>query len=71
VRWLKTAGGTATDLFQYGYDRDRNRLYRDNLVNTAFGELYHANGVVDTFDNQGNLVTGAYDIGPRGLTWYR
>jgi RHS repeat-associated protein len=39
-RWLETSSGTATDRFQYGYDRDSNRLYRDNLVNTAFGELY-------------------------------
>ncbi len=39
-RWIKTSSGTATDRFQYGYDRDGNRLWRDNLVNSAFGELY-------------------------------
>jgi RHS repeat-associated protein len=39
-RWIKTSTGAATDRFQYGYDRNGNRTYRDNLVNAAFGELY-------------------------------
>jgi hypothetical protein len=30
-RWLKTGTGE-TDWFQYGYDRDGNRLYRDNQL---------------------------------------
>src|SRR5205823_1730076 len=42
--WLNTSTGTSTDRFQYGYDRDSNVLYKSNLVNTAFSELYHANG---------------------------
>jgi hypothetical protein len=37
-RWIKS--GTALDRFQCGYDRDSNRLWRDNLVATAMGELY-------------------------------
>jgi RHS repeat-associated protein len=44
-RWIKTSTGTATDRFQYGYDRDSNVLYRDNLVNAAFGELYTYDGL--------------------------
>jgi RHS repeat-associated protein len=63
-RWLKpTDGNNPTDRFQYGYDRDGNPLYRDNLTpqGNGFDELYHANGVADTFDGQGNLVAGAYD----------
>ncbi len=32
---------TPLDRFQYGYDRNGNRLYRENLVNAAFSELYH------------------------------
>lgn len=39
-RWLDPTSGAATDRFQYAYDLLGNRLYRDNLVNTAFGELY-------------------------------
>jgi RHS repeat-associated protein len=49
-RWLTTSTGTATDRFQYGYDRDSSALYRNNLVNTAFGELYHASGAGNGYD---------------------
>ncbi|MFO0811058.1 MAG: RHS repeat-associated core domain-containing protein [Gemmataceae bacterium] len=34
------SGATVNDRYQYGYDRDSNRLWRDNVQNTAFGELY-------------------------------
>ncbi|MFL5246024.1 MAG: RHS repeat-associated core domain-containing protein [Gemmataceae bacterium] len=54
-RWIKTSTGTATDRFKYGYDRDSNALYRDSLVNTAFGELYHANGAGNGYDNLNQL----------------
>jgi RHS repeat-associated protein len=63
-RWLKPNDvNNPTDRVQYGYDRDGNRLYRDNLTpqGNSFDELYHANGVTDTFDSQGNLIAGAYD----------
>jgi RHS repeat-associated protein len=39
-RWLHEAGGSATDRFQYSYDRDGNRLGRANLVNAAFSEQF-------------------------------
>jgi RHS repeat-associated protein len=58
-RWLITATGTATDRFQYGYDRDGNRLYRDNLVNAAFGELYHLNGPGNGYDQLNQLTNFA------------
>src|SRR5260370_32681418 len=45
----------ATDRFQYGYDRDSHALYRNNLVNTAFGELYHASGAGNGYDNLNQL----------------
>ena len=44
-RWINTMTSAATDRFQYGYDRDGNRLYRDNLVNAAFGEFYAYDGL--------------------------
>src|SRR5262249_31729316 len=47
--------GVAKDRFQYGYDRDSNRLYRDNLVNASFGELYHANGASNGYDGFNQL----------------
>jgi RHS repeat-associated protein len=44
-RWIKTSTGAATDRFQYGYDQDGSRTYRDNLVNGAFGEVYTTDGL--------------------------
>jgi hypothetical protein len=32
--------GTATDRFQYTYDRDSNRTQRTNAINTLFSESY-------------------------------
>jgi RHS repeat-associated protein len=56
-RWLKTSTPTGTnDRFQYGYDRDGNRLYRDNLVNDSFDELYHANGPSGGYDGLNQLI---------------
>jgi YD repeat-containing protein len=39
------------DRIQYGYDRDGNMLYSDNLVNSSFSELYHANSSASGDDN--------------------
>jgi hypothetical protein len=49
-RWIKTSDGSHTDRFKYGYDRDSNRLYRENLVDAAFSELYHADGASNGYD---------------------
>jgi RHS repeat-associated protein len=38
--WYNTSTSTSTDRFQYGYDRDSDLLWRNNLVNAGFGELY-------------------------------
>ena len=54
--WLNTSTGTATDRFQYGYDQDGNVLYKNNLVNSSFSELYHANGSSNGYDNLNQLV---------------
>ena len=32
------------DQFRYGYDRNSNRLYRENVEEDTLSELYHANG---------------------------
>src|SRR5262249_33117806 len=40
----------------YGYDRDSNRLYRDNLASSSFGELYHANGPSNGYDPLNQLT---------------
>jgi RHS repeat-associated protein len=41
--YVNVSTSTSTDRFQYGYDRDGNVLYKNNLVNSADSELYHAN----------------------------
>ena len=55
-RWINTSTSTATDRFQYGYDQDGNVLYKNNLVNSSFSELYHANGSSNGYDNLNQLV---------------
>ena len=72
-RWIKTSSGTATDRFQYGYDRDGNRLWRDNLVNSAFGELYSYDNLnqITSFD-RGTLngtKTGLTGSASRSQDW--
>jgi len=49
-RWLDPSSGTATDRFQLGYDRDSNVLFKKNVVDAAFSELYHANGASNGYD---------------------
>ena len=44
------------DAFRYGYDRNGNRLYRANLVNPAFSELYQANGSSGGYDQLNRLT---------------
>jgi RHS repeat-associated protein len=52
--WIQTASGSAADRFQYGYDRDNNRLYEANLVAEALGqpfdELFHLSGAGNGYD---------------------
>jgi RHS repeat-associated protein len=54
-RWLLTASGNAVERLQYGYDRDNNPLYRSNLVNHNYDELYHASGAGNGYDNLNQL----------------
>jgi RHS repeat-associated protein len=41
--WVNPSIVTSTDRYQYGYDAGSNVLYKNNLVNSSFSELYHAN----------------------------
>src|SRR5205814_941374 len=38
--WVNGTTGLSTDRLQYGHDRDGNVLYRQNLVDAVFSELY-------------------------------
>jgi hypothetical protein len=56
-RWVSASDtGHPADRFQYGYDADSNPLYRDNKVNSAFGELFHANGSSGGYDGFNQLT---------------
>ena len=48
--WYNTNTSASTDDFQYGYDADSDVLWRNNMVNIAFGELY-------SYDNTGQLTS--------------
>jgi RHS repeat-associated protein len=63
-RWLKTSTGAAVDRFQYGYDENSNRLFRDNLTNLASGELYG----YDTLDQVASFQRGTLNGTRTGLT---
>jgi RHS repeat-associated protein len=54
-RWLIAASGVAVERLQYGYDRNSNPLYRSNLVNHNYDELYHASGAGNGYDNLNQL----------------
>jgi RHS repeat-associated protein len=53
-RWIQ--GAATLDRIQYGYDRDGNRLYADNLLDNNFDELYHADGATAGYDTLNRLV---------------
>ena len=55
-RWIVASTGVATDRFQYGYDQNSNVMFRNNLVNTSFGELYHASGAGNGYNGLNQLT---------------
>jgi hypothetical protein len=58
-QWIKSGGHA--DRFEYGYDRDSNRTYRDNLVSTAFGEVYAYDGLNQMTSFQRGTLNGTKD----------
>jgi RHS repeat-associated protein len=62
-RWT-TSTPTAKDRRQYGYDRDSNRLYFDNLVETTRDELYAYDGL----NQLTSMDRGTLNGGKNGLT---
>jgi RHS repeat-associated protein len=55
-RWIKTSDGSHTDRYQYGHDRNGNRLYEKNLVDAAFSELYQVDGASAGYDPLNQLT---------------
>jgi YD repeat-containing protein len=62
VNWYNTSTSSSTDDFQYGYDQDSNRLWRNNTLNTAFGELYHTSGAGNGYDGLNQLSAFARGV---------
>jgi RHS repeat-associated protein len=58
--WINSANGSTPDRFQYGYDRDGNRLYEANLVAEALGqpfdELFHLSGAGNGYDGLNRIT---------------
>jgi hypothetical protein len=46
--WKNTSSGATIDRIQQAYDRDSNVLYQNNLVNSAYSELFHGNSSTGT-----------------------
>jgi RHS repeat-associated protein len=62
--WLNTSTSTSTDRFQYGYDRNSNVLYKQNLVDTALSDLY----AYDNLDQLTSFQRGTLNSTKTGLT---
>jgi YD repeat-containing protein len=60
-RWLTSTSGAALDEYRYGYDRDGNRLYRENVVNALFSELYHYDGLNRLTDSARGQLNASHD----------
>jgi hypothetical protein len=56
IRPTADRGGITLDRHKYGYDRGGDVLYRQDVVNAAFSELYHANGAAQGYDLLGQLT---------------
>jgi hypothetical protein len=59
-RYDDTNSATDTDDFLHGYDRNGNRLYKDNAQGdgsyNSFDELYHADGSSAGYDSLDRLT---------------
>ncbi len=74
--WYSPSAGQSTDRFQYGYDRDGNRVYQANLVTEAlqlpggFDELYQYNALNRLTDFARGTLNATHDdlVGPASHT---
>ncbi len=63
--WYNTASSESLSDVQFGYDPDSNRLYANDLLNLAMGEIYHQNGAgsYDQFNQIGYFARGVLTQG--------
>jgi hypothetical protein len=72
-RWVDTTPATGTswsdvDRYAYGYDRNGNRLYEENLLSAAHSELYHDGTGYDGLDRLTSFERGTLNPAKDGLT---
>ena len=56
------------DRYQYGHDRNGNRLYEENLLESSLSELYHDGGGYDSLNRLGEFSRGTLNGTKDGLT---
>src|SRR5579884_2646607 len=56
VNWYSPSTRSSTDDFQYGFDQDNNVLYKNNTLDPALSELYHASGAGNAYDGLNELT---------------
>ena len=66
-RWTLDAGGHA-DRFTYGHDRNGNRLYEENLLESTLSEFYHDGNGYDALNRLGAFSRGTHNGTKDGLT---
>jgi RHS repeat-associated protein len=62
-RWIN-GSGTDVDRYQYGYDRDGNRLYKDNKVLSSLSEVY----TYDSLNQIASYKLGTLNSGKTDVT---
>ncbi len=71
-RWVDSSGGGWSDVdrFGYGHDRNGNRLYEENLVQSTLSELYvdPTSGEYDQLDRLTQFSRGTLNTAKDGLT---
>ena len=58
-RWIQNGTTTILDQYRYGYDRNGNRLFRENTLSAPNSELYTYDGINRVVDMQRGTLNGA------------
>jgi len=67
--WRDYTNNAYRDRYGYGYDRDANRLYRENLESASLSELYHADNPTANTEYDGLNRLTRFRRGTGGLPW--
>ena len=66
--WYNIGTEDFADRFQYGHDRNGNRLYEENLLESSLSELYHDGTGYDALNRLGQFSRGTLNGTKTGLT---